>query len=85
MAAMTALPDPSDDLAPSRDPADYGRRRMFSNAFWAMMVLCLLCVLGGVAVVVLAPRLLHKPAATAPTAPPAAAAPVRPVAAAVPL
>ncbi|HEX7761797.1 MAG TPA: hypothetical protein VF459_19980, partial [Caulobacteraceae bacterium] len=53
---MTALPDPS-DLAPSQDPAAYGRRRMFSVGFWAMISLCLLCILAGAAVVGFAPML----------------------------
>ena len=74
---MTALPDPS-DLAPGRDPAAYGRRRLFSVGFWAMMALCLLCVLAGAALVKFAPmfagpapHVSAKPAAT--TAPPSPA------------
>ncbi len=60
---MTALPDPS-DLAPSQDPAAYGRRRMFSVGFWAMMALCVLCILAGAAVVKFAPMFVGaEPAA----------------------
>src|SRR5438128_2721549 len=84
---MTALPDPS-ELAPSRDPADYGRTRLFSTAFWAMISLCVLCVLAGAAVVKFAPAIWKRsPEAAAPArglaapAGPATAAPA-PVAAA---
>ena len=71
---MTALPDPA-DLAPSRDPADYGRRGLFSVSFWAMMALCVLCVLAGAAVVYLRPAFVFGRGQTAPAAaarPPAA-------------
>ena len=57
---MTALPDPS-DLAPSRDPAAYARRRLFSVGFWAMMALCLGCVLAGAALVKFAPMFAGPP------------------------
>ena len=73
---MTALPDPS-DLAPSRDPAAYGRRRLFSVGFWAMMALCLSCVLAGAALVKFAP-MFAAPAPHAPATPAAAAAPPGP-------
>ena len=62
---MTALPDPA-DLAPSRDPADYGRRGLFSVSFWAMMALCVLCVLAGAAVVYLRPAFVFGRGQTAP-------------------
>jgi hypothetical protein len=69
---MTALPDPA-ELAPSRDPAVYGRRRILTPAFWAMLGLSFVCVLAGMAIVILAPRLLHARLAPAPAAPSAAA------------
>ncbi len=74
---MTALPDPS-ELAPSRDPADYGRTRLFSTAFWAMISLCVLCVLAGAAVVKFAPELWKKPPARAPVSTASLANPARP-------
>ncbi|HZZ34616.1 MAG TPA: hypothetical protein VFE03_02745 [Caulobacteraceae bacterium] len=70
---MTALPDPS-ELAPSRDPADYGRSRLFTTAFWAMISLCILCVLAGAAVVKFAPMIWPKPAPPGPSQPAASAA-----------
>ncbi len=71
---MTALPDPS-DLAPSRDPAAYGRRRLFSVGFWAMMALCLLCVLAGAALVKFAPMFAPAPPHAAATPAPPGPAP----------
>ncbi|MHB8530152.1 MAG: COG4223 family protein [Caulobacteraceae bacterium] len=65
---MSALPDPA-ELAPSRDPAAYGRRRLLSPTFWAMMSLSVLCVLAGVAIVSFAPR-LFRTSAPAPAAAP---------------
>ena len=63
---MTALPDPA-ELAPSRDPAVYGRRRMLSAGFWAAMVFCALCMVGAVVVVTQAPHWLNAhPVAAAP-------------------
>ncbi len=64
---MTALPDPA-ELAPSRDLADYGRRRILSPAGWAMLGLSLLCILAGMAIVILAPKILHGRLTTAPVA-----------------
>jgi len=65
---MTALPDPA-ELAPSRDPAVYGRRRILTPTFWAMLGLSLVCILAGMAIAVLAPRLLHAHLAPSPAAP----------------
>ena len=62
---MTALPDPA-ELAPSRDPAAYGRRRVMSPSFWAMISLCVLCILAGMAIVSFGPRVFHvRPSALA--------------------
>lgn len=44
---MTAAPDPAEIIAPS-DPALYARRRPLLGAgFWAMVVLCAVCVAAG--------------------------------------
>jgi hypothetical protein len=43
---MSAAPDPA-ELAPSRDPAAYGKRRLFTGAVLGWIVLCLACVAGG--------------------------------------
>ncbi len=68
---MSALPDPA-ELAPSRDPAAYGRARILSPTFWAMMSLCVLCVLAGVAIVSYAPK--FWPVRVSPSPAPATAA-----------
>ncbi|HEY5070920.1 MAG TPA: hypothetical protein VII63_02710 [Caulobacteraceae bacterium] len=63
---MTALPDPA-ELAPSRDPAAYRRRRILSPSFWAMMSLAVLSVLAGVAIMSFGPRLFRaRPSEPAP-------------------
>jgi hypothetical protein len=46
---MSAAPDPA-ELAPSRDPAAYGRRRLFTGGFFGWIVLCLICLAGGAAI-----------------------------------
>ena len=46
---MSAAPDPA-ELAPSRDPAAYGRRRLFTGGFLGWIVLCLICLAGGAAI-----------------------------------
>jgi hypothetical protein len=78
---MTALPDPA-ELAPTRDPAAYGGRRLLSGGFWVMMGFCALCLAAAVAIVALGPRLLtarraavFPPAATQAPAPAIAYAP----------
>src|SRR5206468_896504 len=45
--------------APSapREPKIHSRRGLMSAGFWAMMILCLLCVAGGAALVFLGPTL----------------------------
>jgi hypothetical protein len=46
---MSVAPDPA-ELAPSRDPAAYGRRRLFTGGFFVWVLLCLVCLaIGGVA------------------------------------
>jgi hypothetical protein len=45
---MSAAPDPA-ELAPSRDPAAYGRRPLFTSGLFVWVLLCLACLLiGGV-------------------------------------
>jgi hypothetical protein len=46
---MSAAPDPA-ELAPSRDPAAYGRRPLFTSGFLVWVLLCIACLaIGGVA------------------------------------
>jgi len=46
---MSAAPDPA-ELAPSRDPAAYGRRPLFTGGFFVWLCLCLVCVGVGLAI-----------------------------------
>ncbi|HTX50399.1 MAG TPA: hypothetical protein VME40_13520, partial [Caulobacteraceae bacterium] len=46
---MSAAPDPA-ELAPSRDPAAYGRRPLFTGRFFAWIAVCLVCAGVGLAV-----------------------------------
>ncbi|HXU99885.1 MAG TPA: hypothetical protein VG166_05250 [Caulobacteraceae bacterium] len=67
---MTVTPDTA-ELAPTRDPAAYAKRPLFTGGFWVMMAFCALCLLAAVAVVILGPRLApvkHAVAAAAPAA-----------------
>jgi hypothetical protein len=71
------MSDASDITAP-KDPADYRPKPLLGATFWAMMALCFLCVLAGVAVATFLPRWLSpKPAphTAVSTAPEVAAAP----------
>jgi hypothetical protein len=45
---MSVAPDPA-ELAPSRDPAAYGRRRLFTPGFLGWILLCVICIAGGAA------------------------------------
>jgi hypothetical protein len=46
---MSVAPDPA-ELAPSRDPAAYGRRPLFTSGFFVWVLLCVTCLaIGGVA------------------------------------
>ena len=81
-------PDPA-ELAPSRDPAAYGRRPLFTGVFFAWISLCLVCVLAGAAIArfALPPEFGRKaePARVeTPKAAPATEAPVTPTAATPP-
>jgi hypothetical protein len=77
---MSAAPDPA-ELAPSRDPAAYGRRPLFTGAFLGWIVLCLICLAGGAAIgrfgLSPAPAKPAPPAIT-PASAPLAATPVLP-------
>lgn len=78
---MSVMPD-SAELAPSRDPADYGRKPLFSRGFWAVIALCLFCILAGAGVAKFGPLLFPAKRPPAPAVAPAAApAPVVGVAA----
>jgi hypothetical protein len=46
---MSLAPDQA-ELAPSRDPAVYGRRRLFTPSFFAWIVVCAICVGVGAAI-----------------------------------
>ncbi|HEX3917733.1 MAG TPA: hypothetical protein VHW60_10375 [Caulobacteraceae bacterium] len=72
---MSAAPD-STDLAPSRDPAAYGRRPLFGRGFVVAAALCVICVLGGVIFGHFGLQEAAPPAADA-SAAPAAPAPSR--------
>jgi hypothetical protein len=62
---MSPPSDASQDTAP-QDPAAYRPRPLLGLTFWAMIAFAVLCVLAGVAIANLGPRLFAKPAAKAP-------------------
>jgi hypothetical protein len=67
------------DPEPPRDPADYRTPKLMGPSFWAVTAFGVLCVLAGVGVAVLGPRLLPaEPSSRA--APAAPLAPARPAA-----
>ena len=68
------------DITPPKDPADYRPKPLLSFTFWAMVAFAVLCVLAGVAIASLGPRLFApKPAARSEAVP----APAEPVPATV--
>ena len=72
---------PGSDAEPTAptDPSEDRPRAMLGVGFWATVALCILCVLAGVGVAVLAPRLsAHRPAARVEAPPRAAASQPRP-------
>jgi hypothetical protein len=80
---MSAAPDPA-ELAPSRDPAAYGRRPLFTAGFFVWAALCLACLAAGTLIgrfglpasPAAAPaELAARPAAPPPAAPAPIAAP----------
>ncbi|MBS0411782.1 MAG: hypothetical protein JSR86_17830, partial [Proteobacteria bacterium] len=71
------MSDPFDQIDLTPAPAEPERRRLFSVGFWAMMALCLLCVLAGAAMVAFGPMFTghgSTPSPSPPAASPAAAA-----------
>ena len=48
---------PGRDPAPAPDAADDRPRRLLGFGFWATVALCILCIVAGLGVAVLAPRL----------------------------
>ncbi len=63
-------PSSEADIAAPRDPAEYRPRPLMGLAFWAVIAFGILCVLAGVGIAVLAPRLwAHRPAARVAEAP----------------
>ena len=67
-------PTPEADIAAPKDPAEYRPRALLGVSFWAMMVFGLVCVLAGVGIAVLAPRIwAQRPAARSLEGPAAAA------------
>jgi hypothetical protein len=64
------------------DPAEYRPRPLMGVGFWALIALCVLCVLAGAGVAVLGPKLWPRrpPAPAAASAPHAVAAPAAPAA-----
>src|SRR5690349_15382313 len=82
---MTLDPDPA-ELAPSRDPAAYGKKPLFGLAFWLMMILCLAFMAGGYALARFGPQFFpvrssqagETPKTQAASAAAPAAAPPRP-------
>jgi hypothetical protein len=62
---MSSPSDPSEAAAP-KDPAAYRPRPLLGLTFWAMIAFAVLCVLAGVAIASLGPRLFARPAARAP-------------------
>jgi hypothetical protein len=81
LAAMSVRPD-SAELAPSRDPAAYGRRPLTAGGFVGWLVLCAVCLAGGLAIgrFVLVPPQPPKPTAMASDELTARPAPVTPAA-----
>jgi hypothetical protein len=79
---MSAAPDPA-ELAPSRDLAAYGKRRLFTASFFAWIGACLICVVIGGAIgrygAALTPA-KPEPLASATEARPASAPPTAPLA-----
>jgi hypothetical protein len=81
--------DPSEITAP-RDPADYRPKPLMGVTFWAMIALMLLCVLAGVAIAVVVPRVfgpkppVGRAAETSPAAEPVATPAAPPPLTAVP-
>jgi hypothetical protein len=74
------MSEPSDLSAP-KDPADYRPRPLLGVTFWAMLALCVLCVLAGIAVAAYLPHFGGGKPAARPAESPAPAAEPAPAAA----
>jgi hypothetical protein len=78
---MSAAPDPA-ELAPSRDPAVYGRRPRVTSAVAAWVIACIACVFAGITIgrwgVQVAPAPAPQPAPAAPSRPAPDQSPVVP-------
>ena len=61
-----SLPSDAPEVTAPKDPAAYRPRPLLGLTFWAMIAFAVLCVLAGVAIANLGPRLFAKPAAKAP-------------------
>ena len=59
-------PSDAPEVTAPKDPAAYRPRPLLGVTFWAMIAFAVLCVLAGVAIANLGPRLFDKPAAKAP-------------------
>ncbi|HEV2532466.1 hypothetical protein [Phenylobacterium sp.] len=67
-------PTPEADIAAPKDPAEYRPRALLGVSFWVMIAFGLACVLAGVGIAVLAPRVwAQRPAARSLEAPAAPA------------
>jgi hypothetical protein len=79
---MSATPDPA-ELAPSRDPAAYGRRGLFAPSLAIWLIVCVICIVVGVAVgrfgLKISPAPVAEPAAAPATPRQVGAAPAPPV------
>jgi hypothetical protein len=81
---MTLPPDASEITAP-KDPAEYRPKPLLGATFWAMIALMLLCVLAGVAVATVVPKVFAARPAASRAAEPAAAAVEAPATPAAPV
>jgi hypothetical protein len=66
---------PSDDLSQPRDPASYGRAGLMGRGFWLLLLFGLACVIAGVALATLGPKLFAAKPPAAPAAAPQVAPP----------
>jgi hypothetical protein len=91
MSPSSNHPSDASEAAAPKDPAAYRPRPLLGLTFWAMIAFAVLCVLAGVAIANLGPRLFARPPAkgeaaspveaAAPTPPPAQTAAPAPIAA----
>lgn len=77
----TPKADMAADMAAPRDPADYRPRPLLGLSFWALLLFGLVCVLAGVALAILGPKLWARRPAARPVEAAAPADPAQRVAA----